>query len=192
MSHARLEPASRRYTGPVIAGLVIGLIIAAILLPVDADTPSVVAWPVFLAEWATPAVVILAAMALSRRLRRTRQVFGVACFLVAVALMTGEIAFVVSQRVPDHKRCVQSGSLVVVPSSECADTAGGPAGPKSGPVIWYYGGTGYRVGTTASDGSVTAPSDGVFGGGFSGGDGGDGGDGGGDGGGGDGGGGGGD
>jgi hypothetical protein len=182
MSHAKPEPRSSRYAGPVITGLFIGLIVAVILRPVAASTPSDVAWPVFLLEVVTPAIVALAAVPLSSRFGRMRRLFGGACVLVAVALVAGEIALVVSHRDNDHQRCVRSGTLVVLPASECAGTAGGAGGTGAGGGFWYYGGTGYRVGSTASDGSLTAPSDGVSFGGGAGDGGGDGGDSGGDGG----------
>lgn len=47
----------------------------------------------------------------------------------------------------------QPATRVVVASSECDGTPGTPG------TEWYYGGTGYGIGSTARSGSVTAPED---------------------------------
>jgi hypothetical protein len=84
----------------------------------------------------------------------------------------------------DHQRCVDQQTMTVIPSSECQGEVTGNSEP-----VWYYGGSGLRVGDPVQGGSLNPPADDSGnGGGVSGDDGDDGGDdgGGGDGGGGDG------
>jgi hypothetical protein len=135
----------------------------------------------------TPVIIIGAARWFGRRPQRIEP--GLLYFLVWAALVAGlTVAMMVHGRDSDHRRCVETATLTVVPPARCqgAPASSGPA--SSGPagtgasgtgaagvagtgavgtgaagappvVEWYYGGSGTGVGDQVRGGSVSPPSD---------------------------------
>lgn len=87
-----------------------------------------------------------------------------------LAVLAGEIfsvAFLVGP-LTDHKRCINSGSMTVVPAAECQSQ-----GDQNATNEWYYGGTGMQGGQQVQDGSLSPPAEDSGGGDNTGGDTGD-------------------
>lgn len=75
---------------------------------------------------------------------------------VALGVAVVAITLVLARTSPgDLKRCVSSPEMTVVSSADCRNS--GSVG--QGLFVWYYGGTGTRIGSPAQGGSLTAPED---------------------------------
>jgi uncharacterized membrane protein YgcG len=134
-------------------------------------------WPLLAAAM----LLIIYAVRYAERLTK-KAVPGLRFGLTLAVLAFATFAVVKLDR--DGQRCVDAKTMTVVAATNCQNQNAGTQGSQD---VWYYGGTGARVGDTVDEGSFTPPAgeDGGGGGG-SGGSGGDTGDDGGDGGGGDG------
>ena len=111
-------------------------------------------WPLFTAvlfliKWAAGATERLAGLRLpGLRPGLTLAVVGLATFAL-VAFRT------------DGQRCVSQQSMTVVAAADCQNAG---SQPGNAPDLWYYGGTGTRIGDSVRGGSLTAPANDGFGG----------------------------
>jgi uncharacterized membrane protein YgcG len=170
----------------VIAGY-IATAVVAVAVPANSQVPPAAGFGFFILAVVTFTLLVVLLVRVIGRLiaiarstlpaerRRVRPWIVDAGLAVAVFLGSLWMTAVIDNGGFDQ-RCIDSGSMTVMAAADCEGT-GGDSGAT---YVWYYGGTGTRIGDYVQGGSLTEP--GTDGGGGSGGSGGSGGDDGGDGG----------